>query len=295
MAIIIMNIETPTTIIASDQRQVKKTALEQVKPTRTKAHKRIKKKNKKLYNLEKTRRVLKVSNYLLRDKIKQADLELELIKKSSILKNHLMQEAQYLNNPFNEELQRLTLSDRQIVVNGPINHQSANFVTERVNFYNNKSETLPIFLMLTSPGGSVIKGYQIIQSINNSPAPVYVVVKEFVASMAAIITASAKYSFAFPNALFLFHEPSTMTMGNTSALREEVKFMEEIENRLMIPLLDKFGYRTIEQWRKALYKHSSSGDWREFATEALNLKWVNQIVHHIQDTAVRSIGPISSE
>jgi ATP-dependent Clp protease protease subunit len=37
---------------------------------------------------------------------------------------------------------------------------------------------------------------------------------------------------------------------------------------------------------KLMYKHSSSGNWREYATKAVELKWVNNVVMRIEDKSI---------
>ena len=65
-------------------------------------------------------------------------------------------------------------------------------------FFNNKSKTDPIFIVIDRcPGGSGMEGARIVQAIKTSPAPVHVVVKSYAASMAAIILAQADHSYAF--------------------------------------------------------------------------------------------------
>ena len=224
------------------------------------------------------------------------------MRKKQDLSQQVQKDARYLEQPFNASDKSLTLSDRQINLNGPVNYNSAMHIINRIDFFNNQDSELPIFLLVRSPGGSVIQGFKILNAIHQSSAPVYVVVKEFAASMAAIILAQAEHSFALPTALILFHEPSTLVWGSTSQLGQELRFMHDIERRMMQPLLTKFGYKkrrnsiedAIEAWRKDLYKNNVSGDWIEFGDKAHSLKWVNNIVQQIRDSSFLSLKPIES-
>lgn len=245
---------------------------------------------KELRDLEKR---TKLSNDLLKQEVESVDLTLRLMIRKHELEAQIKTPPTYSRRPYNAKTKILTLSDRQIHLNGAVNYISCEHITKRIDFYNNKSRTLPIFLLIDSPGGSVMQGFKILDAIKYSPAPVYVIVKEWAASMAAVILALAEHSFALSNALILFHEPSSSTYGTTSDHREEVRLMERIEERLMGPLMEKFSYPNLEAWRKDLYKHSVSGDWMEFASNAISLKWVNNIVHGIRDTSFRSIKPIT--
>ena len=52
-----------------------------------------------------------------------------------------------------------------------------------------------------------MQGDRIIRAMNASEAPVFVVVTNFAASMAAVILAEADRSLVFRNAIILHHQP----------------------------------------------------------------------------------------
>ena len=80
----------------------------------------------------------------------------------------------------------LRISDRRIPFNGIVDEALAKFVCDRIAFYNALDKKAPIFIVIDrSPGGSVMSGYQILQAMESSRAPVHVVVKGYAASMAA--------------------------------------------------------------------------------------------------------------
>src|SRR5260221_10572633 len=115
----------------------------------------------------------------------------------------------------------LSISDRRIALNGVITSETANRVTERINYFNNQNKEFPIFIVIDdSPGGSVMAGYKILKTMHSSSAPVYVVVKSYAASMAAAICTLAQRSFAYPNAVILHHPISNGSHGNLAAQRD---------------------------------------------------------------------------
>jgi ATP-dependent Clp protease, protease subunit len=177
----------------------------------------------------------------------------------------------------------MRVSDRRIALDGVILSGSGKYIAERVNFYNNQSEKEPIFIIISScPGGSVLAGERIIRAMESSKAPVYVVVKTFAASMAAIITTRAKRSFAYPNALILHHQMSGFAWGNQTQMDENLKFMKRLEKRVLGPVAKKMGL-TLEQFRKKMYKNNSNGNWLEFADVAVKNKWVDQTIEEIRE------------
>ncbi len=241
--------------------------------------------DEEILELNASRKKARISNEILESEIQKTTLQIEKMRKERELNRYVFSTSSYEKKPYKPKKQTLNVSDRKIHLDGPINRETTDRIIRQINFYNNKKRGYPIFLFINSPGGSVIQGFKLLDAINYCPSPVYVIVKEFAASMAAVITAQAKLSFALENAILLFHEPSTLTHGNTSNLRENLDFMEDIEQKLMGPLLEKFNYTSIEEWRKDLYKNSVTGDWTEFAGDAIKLKWVNNIVKEIRDTS----------
>jgi ATP-dependent Clp protease protease subunit len=192
----------------------------------------------------------------------------------------------YLKNPLRED-GTLVISDRRIPLNGLIATETADFVTNRIDYWNNKDREMPIFIVIdSSPGGSVMAGYRILKAMESSDAPVHVVVKSFAASMAAAITTLAKESYAYPNAVILHHQISSRVAGQLN-LTQQREFHEETQRwwkRFGTPIADKMGI-TTDELIKLMYERSTSGDWTEFAEEAQKLKWVNHIVEGIDETS----------
>ncbi|MBI5202073.1 MAG: ATP-dependent Clp protease proteolytic subunit, partial [Elusimicrobia bacterium] len=192
-------------------------------------------------------------------------------------------DPEYLAEPYKDGV--LTISDRKIPLNGPIMRGVADFVSERIHYYNNKSSD-PIFIVIDrSPGGSVMEGYRIVKAMKSSKAPVYVVVRSFAASMAAVITTLAPRSYAYPNAVFLHHQMSSFVFGNMTQMKEQLQIASEWYKRLGDPVASKMG-TNLDSFTKSMYSHNSDGDWEEFADNASKLKWVDHIVTEIRETGV---------
>jgi ATP-dependent Clp protease protease subunit len=193
----------------------------------------------------------------------------------------------YLENPLKPD-GTLVISDRRIALNGPISMDTAEHITERIDFYNNADKKLPIFIVIDqSPGGSVMAGYQILKAMESSDAPVHVVVKSFAASMAAGICTLAKESYAYPNAVILHHQISSTLFGQLN-LTEQAEIVKESQRwwtRLATPVATKMGI-TTDEFIKRMYTHSTSGDWTEFGEEAQKLKWVNHVIQGVEETSL---------
>lgn len=210
--------------------------------------------------------------------------KIEMVEKRKSFANA---EPQYLEQPLKAN-GTLVISDRRIALSGPISGSTADFITDRINYFNNTDQKLPIFIVIDeSPGGSVMAGYRILKSMDASKAPIHVVVKSFAASMAAAITTLAHESYAYPNAVILHHQISSMVGGRMNLTQQQEFYKESRRwwDRLATPIADKMGI-TKEKMIEEMYAHSSSGDWSEFGVEAQKLKWVNHIVTGIEETAI---------
>lgn len=194
----------------------------------------------------------------------------------------------YLKEPL-QKGRSLVISDRRIELNGLITPWKANYVTDRIQYFNNKDASNPIFIVIeSSPGGSVRAGACILKAMENSQAPVYVVVKGFAASMAALITTLADKSYAYPNAVILHHQPWTFTWGNVREIKEQQVFLQEWWNRLGGRVAKKMGI-SLKEFDKLLYEKSAKGDWEEFADRAQKLKWVDHTVNGIKESSIREL------
>ncbi|MEP6671398.1 MAG: ATP-dependent Clp protease proteolytic subunit [Chthoniobacter sp.] len=192
----------------------------------------------------------------------------------------------YLKNPVTADGE-LVLTDRRIALNGLITAATADFVCSRIDYFNNKNKEWPIFIVIDdSPGGSVMAGNKILESMGSSTAPVYVVVKSFAASMAATIATLAPRSYAYPNAVILHHQISNGMMGNLTEQREGLKTLEQWWKRMATPIAAKMGI-SPEDFVKQMYAHTATGDWQEFADDAVKLKWIDVVVGRCRETAWR--------
>ncbi len=228
-------------------------------------------------------RRLKLEKIALDNRAVKLASDLELRSKRSEWKKEANSEPVYTDRPFRDG--KLIISDRRIPLNGPIRYGSSEYVTERINYFNNIS-TQPIFIVIEdSPGGSSSEGYAILKAMESSKAPVYVAVKSYAASMAAIITTLAERSYIYPGAKLLHHQASGMMYGNTTQRKEQLELARETEKRLIAPVAKKMGI-SMDEFRKQMYENNSDGDWMEFGDKAVQHKWVTGLVEKIEETGI---------
>jgi ATP-dependent Clp protease protease subunit len=196
----------------------------------------------------------------------------------------------YLKDPLVDGV--LYVSDRRIAFNGAVTEQLADYVCTRIAFYNNQSSEFPIFIVVdNSPGGSVAAGYQIQKAMAASKAPVHVVVKGFAASMTAVICTLAERSYCYPNTILLHHQASNVVRGNMTVLKEQIDFTNQWFERLATPVAKKMGL-SLQDFVKQMYSNDSTGDWTAFGDKAKELKWVDNVIERIEETAVLDLLPV---
>ncbi len=220
-----------------------------------------------------------------------AEASVELAKVSSAAQIVLLEKKvaevaagakmEYPQDPFADGV--LRVSDRRIPFNGRVTSQLADYVCGRIAFYNAVDPKAPIFLVIDrNPGGSVMAGYQILQAMEASKAPVYVVVKGYAASMAAIITTLAKRSFVYPQAIILHHQASSGLGGNLTQLNEQLKWTKLWVERIFTKVADRVGV-PLDDFVKQMYANASTGDWKVLGDEAVRRRWATDVVQQIKE------------
>jgi len=116
--------------------------------------------------------------------------------------------------------------DRVILLEGEVTEELASSVCRQINVLAGQSDD-PIILRITSPGGNLMAGMEIIDSIRLSKAPVYTVAVGSVASMGSLIFACGAKRIAYPSSQILIHDPLVMNVGG-NALR-----IQDISEHLM--------------------------------------------------------------
>lgn len=236
-------------------------------------------------NLQKKQLEQKIELAKIESEKAEMDAEISLRQTRQKWKSEVSKPIDYIQNPLQNDT--LYITDRRVRLDGPIISETGDWVSKRLHYFNNQSEDKPIFIIINeSPGGSVMEGFRIIKTMNSIDAPVFVVVKERAASMAAGITALADRSFAYPNAIILHHEIQASMGGSLKENEAKLEMMQKWFKRVAGPVAEKMNM-SLEEFRKQMYEENPNGNWQEFATEAKDLNWVDDIIKNIQDVGVR--------
>jgi ATP-dependent Clp protease protease subunit len=98
--------------------------------------------------------------------------------------------------------------------------------------YGMPSESVPIYLHITTNGGSIHSAFSIIDCMNGLRVPVYTVCDGFVASAGTLISISGKKRFIQPNAYMLLHQLSSGVWGKMAEIDDEYDNLKKLMEHL---------------------------------------------------------------
>lgn len=204
------------------------------------------------------RKDTEIEYYMLDDKLE------DLGNDASLTLNDLL----YLRN----------FKNRELWLDGDINEVTAGDILTDIREYNRQdyllppSERVPIKLFIDSPGGDVVAGLAIIDTIYASKTPVYTVNVSKAYSMAFQIMISGHKRFAFKSSSFLLHDGAEGGFDSSSKFRDRLKFSDDLE-KLEIENIVKRTKITNEVYEKNVRR-----EWYMLVPEALELGVIDEVV-----------------
>lgn len=130
----------------------------------------------------------------------------------------------------------------------------------------------PIFLVITSPGGSVLTGAAVISAIQASRAPVYTVCSVLCASMGAMIHAYGKERYMTDRSILMFHPASSGTQGDVDRMASYTGTIKRFVNKLELDVATRAGISFDK------YKAMSAIELWIDSEDATNAKFNDKIV-----------------
>ena len=126
------------------------------------------------------------------------------------------------------------LEDRIIFLTGEINDQTANLVIAQLIYLEGKDPDKDITLYINSPGGSVVAGMAIYDTMNYIKCDVCTVCIGMAASMAAILLSSGVKGkrFALANSEVMIHQPLGGFQGQASDIKIHAAHMEKTKKTI---------------------------------------------------------------
>ena len=170
------------------------------------------------------------------------------------------------------------LKQRKLYLNEGIDKDSVMEIIQHIIRYNveDKGKDIekrkPILLYVTSNGGSVDAGYELIDMITASKTPVYTVNLGFQYSMGFLIGIAGHKRFAMPNAKFLHHDGYNSAYDSGSKVQDRIKFDARVDDRTKEYVLSRSNITQDE------YDANLRVEWYMFADEAKQKGFVDYII-----------------
>ncbi len=117
------------------------------------------------------------------------------------------------------------LKDRIIFLTGEINGEVADLIVAEMLFLEAQDPTRDIYLYINSPGGEVIPGMAIYDTMQYIKAPVSTICLGQAASLAAILLAAGEKGkrFALPHSRIMIHQPWGGAQGQATDVEIQAK------------------------------------------------------------------------
>lgn len=136
-------------------------------------------------------------------------------------------------------IKTVDLTDEKVVhITGPIGRNTAN-VSDAIKLAAKSGD--PIWVLIDSPGGSVIAGAQIISAIESSGVEVNTVCLSLCASMGAIIHQHGTKRYMVDRSFLMFHEASGGVAGTMPQMLSQLKSMNRYINKMIAKIATRAG------------------------------------------------------
>lgn len=103
-------------------------------------------------------------------------------------------------------------------------------------------EPLPIYIHLTTNGGSIHAAFSIIDCMNSISLPVHTVIDGYVASAGTLISVCGNKRYICKNAYILIHELRSGVWGKMTYLEEELSNFKKVQEHLTNIYIEKTSF-----------------------------------------------------
>jgi ATP-dependent Clp protease protease subunit len=143
------------------------------------------------------------------------------------------------------------ISDRVIIITEQVDDHMMGVIVAQLLYLEAEDSNEPIHMYISSPGGSVMAGLAILDTMQLITAPVYTYAMGMVASMAAVLFTCGErgHRYMLPNAEIMIHQPLGGTQGQASDIEIQAKHIMNLKKRLYKILSKATGkhVKTIEK------------------------------------------------
>lgn len=194
--------------------------------------------------------------------------DIELSIEQALIDAGLVDELFYLQD----------LKQRKLFLNVDVEQLSIAEIVKHIMQFNKEDkgiapeERTPILLYVTSNGGEVDSGFELIDVILNSKTPVYTINLGYQYSMGFLIGLAGHKRYAMGNAKFLMHDGSNFIYNSGAKAQDQMEFQKRIEERIKQYVLSRSNVTSEE------YDSKLRIEWYLFADEAKDKGFVDFII-----------------
>lgn len=172
------------------------------------------------------------------------------------------------------------LKQRKLFMNTGVEQSTIMDVVHKIMQFNREDknnnvpveERVPILFYLTSLGGDVDAGFELIDVIRSSKTPVYTINLGYQYSMGFLIGLAGHKRFATKNAKFLHHDGSSLLVNSGMKVKDQMEFQNRVEDKIKEYVLERTKI-TSDEYDEHLRK-----EWYMFANEAKELGVTDYII-----------------
>lgn len=170
------------------------------------------------------------------------------------------------------------LQQRKLYLNTDIEQLSVFEIAKHILQYNKEDKDIepqdrkPILLYITSNGGEVDSGFELIDIIQNSKTPVYTINLGYQYSMGFLIGLSGHKRYATQNAKFLMHDGSNFVYNSGAKAQDQMEFQKKVEERIKRYIITRSNLTSQE------YDSKLRVEWYLFADEAKEKGFIDYII-----------------
>ena len=170
------------------------------------------------------------------------------------------------------------LKQRKLFINMAIDQSSIMAVVRHIMQYNAEDRDIPvekrkpILLYLTSEGGQVDAGFELIDVIRASKTPIYTINLGYWYSMGFLIGIAGHKRFATKNSKMLMHDGSTFVYNSGAKAQDQMRFQAKTDERIKQYVLSRSKITSDD------YDRQFRSEWYLFADEAKEMGFVDYII-----------------
>lgn len=170
------------------------------------------------------------------------------------------------------------LKQRKLFLSEDVNQYSVGDIVKNILQYNREDYGVPsegrkpILLYVSSNGGEVDAGFELIDAIRCSKTPVYTINLGYQYSMGFLIGLAGHRRYAMEHSKFLFHDGSNFIYNSGAKAQDQMEFNRKVEDRVKQYILSRSKLASEE------YDSKLRVEWYMFSDEAKEKGFVDYII-----------------